>query len=540
MARTPRSVSRLFGRFYGNAAGTAGGYAVGSAMSPTLEPLTQALANETWSRFPNRPLSPDAEAEAVARGLQGEADGEEQAALSGIAGWRFKRLAELGGQPPSLGNLLELLRRGDLSEADVQTALHDQGIRERYRGVLLKLREYLVPPSDLVRMGVREVFNPRLRAELDLDAEYPDAITEPGAHVGISESNMRNYWAAHWELPSYTQGLEMLFRGEITRAQFQDLLKALDYAPVWRDKLEKIGRAIPGVQDFIRFAVREVFNPAQRRALQLDEDYPAELTAKAALHGLSEQDARDFWAAHWQLPSPTQGYQMLFRGEITADELDGLLKALDYSPKWRDKLANIAHRVPTRVDLRRMLNAGVIDRAQVKAGYIRLGYTAADAETLTRFAEALKVGGTAGKNLTVAQLRAEFEAGFMPEPAFRDAMATLGFDAAETQALVHLGDYARVKRTRDAIVANAHKGFVNRGMDESRARELLTAAGMHADAQGAELAGWELERESLTAELTDAQIVKAFKKGLLTEADAIAELTSRGLTDGDARIRLQL
>ena len=81
-----------------------------------------------------------------------------------------------------------------------------------------------------------------------------------------------------------------------------------------------------------------------------------------------------YWRAHWELPSPTTGFEMLHRlhpdvleviGEkykemglnpddlkTDLDTLKELLKISDYPKYWRDRLAAISYSPLTRVDLR--------------------------------------------------------------------------------------------------------------------------------------------------------------------------------------------
>lgn len=493
MSFTPGGLLR---RFFGSAISNAAGYAIGGAITPTLEPLTQDLANEAWTAHPVKPLSAAASAEAVVRDLWDEGRAGEEAQRTGIDGERFDVLHGLAGEPPGPQQLLELWNRDQLTEARVDTGLRQSRMRPEWYTAFKTLRDVLVPVSDLVRFAVREVFSPADRARLDLDAEFPAAFAEQARKLGLPEQSARDYWAAHWDLPSYTQATEMLFRGEISRAEFNGLLKALDYAPTWRGPLEAIARRIPTITDMIRFAVREVYNPPLRKQLGIDAEYPAAFTAAAAMHGMAEADARDYWAAHWRLPSARQGYQMLWRGEITAGELDALLKSLDYPPVWRDRLANIAHLVPGRVDLRRMYKADVITRAEVHAGYVRLGYTDADAETLTKFADTEKAGGSTAKHETAAELRDEFEGGYITEAEFRTQLATLGYDPADVDMLVSLGDARRVKTERARVVTALHKMFSKGDIDATRATGLLTDTGMHAEAVARVIALWTLERDA--------------------------------------------
>jgi hypothetical protein len=409
----------------------------------------------------------------------------------GLTENRFAALVQYYLNGPQLGMALQALQRGKITEAQYRHALTKQGIEPQYHDAMVDLRRYVVPPTDLVRMAVREVFNAQQRAFLTLDAEYPGDVTAKAGELGIEPDTMRDYWAAHWELPSYTQLAAMLHRGELEPQEFRDALKALDYAPVWRRPLEVIARAIPTMTDFIRFAQREVFSPGQRRDLGLDADYPDAFTAKAALHGMTEQDARDYWAAHWRLPSARQGYTMLWRHEIEAPELDGLLKALDYPAVWRRRLANIAHIKPGRIDLKRFYRHGIYSRAQLLEGYRQIGYAPADAESMTAVAIAESAGG----------------------------------DEAQTWA----------NRARSRLFAVAHNEYLAYSIDPPTALRKLEAIGI-SDAEGQTiLALWNEEAEIQRLELTPAQIRKAYRKALYTETVALAELEERGYSPDDAR-----
>lgn len=492
----------IWSRFFGNAASSAAGFGIGAAVSPALRPLTQDITNETWKAHPSRPLSPQDAALAVVRDLMDEAAAAEEAAMNGYDGDRFRIVEGLAGEPPGNQQLLELLNRGAISEERVDRGLRQSRMRPEWYDAFKQLRHVLVPVGDLVRFAVREVFSPESRRALDLDAEYPDALTARAAQVGLSEQAAREYWAAHWQLPSAEQGFEMYHRGQLSSDQLDGLLKALDYAPTWRGKLRTLANRIPPISDMIRFAVREVYDPAQRKALGLDADYPEAFTAEAALQGMDEERARQYWAAHWRLPSAQQGYQMLWRGEISADQLDGLLKALDYPAVWRDRLANIAYHVPGRIDLRRMYAAGLIDRAELVQGYGRIGYAAKDAEQLADLAVALSAGGS---------------------------------DSHVTKAKAQLW-------------STTHRSYLSGESDDTVAAAALKAAGV-ADAETRDvLALWKHERDLIRKQLTPAQVKKAFAKAETNPAtgqpwtrdDALAELVQRGYSTNDATSFLDL
>lgn len=481
-------------RFLGSAVSNAAGYGVGGAILPTLEPLTQDLANLAWREHQVKPLGAGIAAEAALRGYLTDAEGAVEASYTGFDGERFGTLVQLAGSPPPLETLLSLRRRDAISPEQLEDGIAQSGLKPEWRSRVAKLAATLPSPTDLIRMAVREVFSPSQRASLNLDADFPEAFAEEAAKLGISREVAGWHWAAHWELPSYQQGAQMYFRGEISEADFLGLLRALDYAPVWREPLAAIARAIPTISDQIRFAVREVYNPTQRAALDLDAEYPDAFTAAAKLHGYAESDARDQWAAHWRLPSATQAFRMFQRGIITQAQLDGLIKALDYAPIWRDRLTQLSHIIPGRIDLKRFLRYEILTEAEVEDGYRALGYAPVDAANMTKIA--------------VAELGAS-EAG--------QPWAT---------------------RARSRLFTVAHTEYLDGSIDASTAQAMLAKVGATAAERTLIVSLWDAENTIARKELTPAQIKKAVTEDLLSREDALARLELQGVTAEDAAILL--
>jgi hypothetical protein len=512
----------LWSRFFTYTAGSAASRAAGSVVGPVFDVSSQNSA----ARRPYATLDPGMAAEALARDLDeaheftsldgagnvvqrstnapSGVDFPDDAIRASVGPARFEVLRQLARQVPPLAETLDLWRRGRINEETVNAVLSKMAVPRGLRPALKSLRWVLPSVTDMVRFGVREVYNPPLRAALDLDAEFPQAFADDASKIGLDRETAGNYWAAHWELPSFTEGAQMLFRGEITRGQFQDLLKALDYAPTWRPKLEAIARAIPTMSDFIRFAVREVYSPKIRDTFNLDEDYPAVFTEKAALHGMNEEDAKAFWAAHWQLPSTEQGFRMFHRDVIDLPTLRLLLRAKDVMPFWRQRLIDIAYLTPGRIDLRRMYAAGVIDRARVKRGYLDLGYKPADAEILTDFA------------------------------------VKLAEEAPGSARRVYL------EKARQQLWTRTHTSYLAGQIDRLAAAQKLVQAGVPTDQNDAVLDLWDHEREVYRKQLTPAQLKRAYVKAIANPAtgqpwtrdEVIAELVDRGYSLADANTYL--
>lgn len=186
-------------------------------------------------------------------------------------------------------------------------------------------------------------------------------------------------------------------------------------------------KVYPGIQDIIKFAVREVYTPNIRATFKLDEDLPQQLLDESKKIGLPEKEAKDYWASHWELPGIQQTYAMFHRttaksSDPNADKiplpsgkyvenvvgyktLQQLLKAADVMPFWRDKLTQVAYQPLTRVDVRRMYSLNVLDIDDVYRSYLDLGYAPHNADAMTRFTvkyENKEFDGITRSNITKA------------------------------------------------------------------------------------------------------------------------------------------
>jgi hypothetical protein len=472
------------------------GLGIGGAAARAFEPIFELLRQESWDANPYRVLGVQQLAELVANAVVPFDVAAGEAQRAGYQSNRLRALVELSLNAPTIGAAQDMRRRDAITPEQFRHALRKAGLEPQYDEAAFALLDVLPTVQDLVRMAVREVFSPGQRTALDLDAEFPDAFAARARELGLSRETAGEYWAAHWELPSYEQLAEMRFRGLLSAGEFRDALKAIDYAPTWRDKLEEIARRIPQITDMVRFAVREVYDPQVRQALGIDAEYPDAFTPQAALHGMTEEHARQYWAAHWRLPSARQGYQMVWRGEMEPPELRTLLKALDYPPKWRDRLFNIAFIVPGRIDLKRMLRHGILDRGALVEGYKRIGYAPADAELMTQIAEAeVGAGG-----------------------------------AAETY----------VGKARTALFNRVHTEYVSRQLTPEEASSGLAVAGVPEAERVRVVSLWTREADLIRTELTQAQVVKAYWKGLYTIEQATAELAERGVAAADIPTRIEI
>lgn len=177
----------------------------------------------------------------------------------------------------------------------------------------------------------------------------------------------------------------LFLRDLITDEQHDNILRQLGYSNDSIMRLKLVYNILPPINDLIRFAVREVYSPETTTKFGQFEDFPAKFAEEANKQGLSTEQARNYWASHWELPSALQGFEMFHRRIIDESTLKLLLKALDVMPFWRDKLVQLSYNPLTRVDVRRMFGLGVLDREEVYNSYLDIGYSPTNANRLTEF-----------------------------------------------------------------------------------------------------------------------------------------------------------
>jgi hypothetical protein len=179
--------------------------------------------------------------------------------------------------------------------------------------------------------------------------------------------------------------ISLFRRGYITREKLTEYLSLNKVVGEDIEQFIKASEYFPTAPDLIRFAIREVYSPEASQKYGQFEDLPEIYLSEAQKAGLPNDQAKNYWAAHWELPSPSMGFEMLHRGVINDEDLALLLKSLDIMPYWREKLTKISYNPLTRVDVRRMYSVGVLKEPDVYSAFLDEGYSPENAKRLTDF-----------------------------------------------------------------------------------------------------------------------------------------------------------
>ena len=385
-------------------------------------------------------------------------------------------------------DLLELVRRGEIDEAELRNQLDQAGFDEAQQARILGLQRTL--------LGVREVIDLWLRGELD----------------------------------------EVAMTGRLSE---------LGIEPAQAAELRELAFFLPSVSDLILFAVREVFSPELRTRFQLDADFPPIFAEQAAKAGVSRELAGNFWAAHWALPSVGQGFQMLQRRFIEPEDLDLLLRAQDVMPFWRENLTKIAFRPLTRVDVRRMHKLGLLTPEEVSLRFQDQGFSKADADLQTEFVirfndpdpseELDEVEG-----LTRSTVLGMFEDGILKERQAKELLADLGVSDTAIDLFI-LQRELEIERDRrkaeiSLVVARVRSGDLSfdQGQDE------LGRLGMEPAELNRAIEQIRRLEESRTTLPAEAALTKMLGAGIIDDSKYVDTLERRGFSTEWAQAFLAL
>lgn len=485
---------------------------------------------------------------------------------------------------PSVTDAIAMWRRGKLSETDMRLALEMAGYKDVFIEGYLTVTQPRAGVSDLVMAAYRgnitgQEFHSRM-------AELGFAVADANLFVANAE-----------QIPDVGSMIRAWFRGEMSPDEVRENMGKMGYTDIDITTLLNTARPIPSPPDLVRMGVREAFHDDIAARWDYDADFPTEFGTWMERQGYRPEWAKYYWRAHWVLPSLTQGYEMYHRGVIDLTTLRTLLRIADIPRFWREKLIDIAFRPLTRVDVRRMFGLGVLDRSDVYRSYLDLGYNPTNAERMTEFTvryETDEGGNKAAqyKALTKSVVMKAYGKGVITQEQTTTRLMDIGYDTEEINVLVSLSDmereieeapdyykeyekdirsiieksYARrivskaealsllgdvgygpaeaecvlrsidfwysFERT-DAALKQIQDSYVRRGLNRQDAVTMIGRLGVSGEMQTQLLNEWDIERNTRSRRLTEAQYRRALREDVINQAEYQENLRGLGYAEYD-------
>lgn len=358
-------------------------------------------------------------------------------------------------------------------------------------------------------------------------------LYDRAARAGFEDDDVRRARDILRPLPNPADILDWMHRGIIDEGTARTQLSMHGWMPDDVDRIVQAAPIIPPLSDMVRFVVREALPGQSAYSGQAGSSVPGSFTDLAALIGLEPDFARSYWAAHWELPSLSNVFEMYHRGIISETQLDAYLVQADVMPEWRAKVKDVAFSPLTRVDVRRMYGLGVLSAADVERSYQDLGYSQANAALLRRFTVAEEDESNRAKpdperDLTRADIIGAYADAIITRLEASGQLRSLGYDEDETEIILDREDIrvarAARKEAKDSIVEQA----TARTIDMQQAGDRLAQAGLTTSEVLNTLTTIQRKLDTQTARPTKADLAKFAKLGIINPAEYHSELRALG------------
>lgn len=395
-----------------------------------------------------------------------------------------------------------------------------QGFSQEDVNILLESKKQYLGISDLV--------NAHLKYGLSLD--YVKFVAQ---RYGFTEESVDILTTLQHNELDITIIREAFLRGLIDENEVNERIRRLGIWPQDVDIIKKLFIQLPSINDMIRMAVREAFTPEIAEKFGQYEDYPELLTRYAKMVGLDEEWAKRYWASHWDLPSVQMGFEMYHREVINEDELNKLMRALDIMPFWRDKILKISYNIPTRVDLRRMYELGLIDDTELERRLRHYGYSPEDAKLMLEYyrveREYSQLAEKAeGRGLTKTEILSAYTNEMMSYDEALEALKDLHYGEEEAELFLILEEYKQSKTLRDKKIKLIKEKYINGFIDMNDAIIELGKLNLTAKEMDKTLVDFELEIIPKTKRPSETSIMTWGKMGLITPDEVANEMLALG------------
>lgn len=490
-----------------------------------LSPSARATYSRFWENMAvlqqSRP-TPDTVAKLV---NQGRTTNEQARALryAQYADWEAYRAAvEASYQVPNEGDLRQLNRWGELSDADYKVWMRRAGWT-----------------SD----ASRQVF---------------DSISN---------------------LPTLGELLLSSYRGELNEGEETSFRKGIGYVNnrVW-DLVKKANRPYPTPSDLVLFAVREVWDTDARRRLGYDQEFPEPFRYWMSKQGMdwgerfTGADGRQYpsvnwplayWIAHWRTMSPTEAYRAvhllrpdrLWRYQDIAPgvtpfqvaDLRAVLKVADYPQPIRNWLAAIAFNPLRLTDIRASYQEGLRNRQWVVDQLLDRGYVRDDANSVADLwgqrnrIDRRRLIRNQIANSTRALIReilGGYYDGLVPRADAIQRLQDVGFTAGNAGRMLDVEDSRLLRKWIRTFLASMRRHYLSGALNQGDLLAGLRAARI-SDARALQyVRQWTSELTTERKTLSTSQIAQAVAAGLLTPAMALVRLGNLGWPAPDAALLL--
>lgn len=517
---------------------------LGAIISAVLGPELELLTREVNKALPSTPLTPDQLADMVVKGHVDQALAESYARESGIAPADFQRMVDDAGEPPGLVFLLEAFRRGYISQSGTgpESTSLEQGIRESR---LHPKWTPVVEQMGLQPIGVADA------VDAVVEGQIPYAQGEHVAYLnGVGPDDFKVLYNTRGNPPSPGELATLLKRGLIPlegtgpdAVTFQQGIFEGASKDKWWTYYAKLADYIPPPRTIVTLIHDGVVTDAEAMTLfqqagltqDLAEKYlkSAHLSKSATNRATISTELRTVARRGFSEGnlSEQQFRDLLAKANVPADTIDNEVEALTLAKQYGTHTFSVSQ-------IKKQRQEGLIDDAQARQRLVTAGWSEDDAQAqITQWNNEAKVGRT---GFTEARILSYLVAGILTQAQAYDMLLSQGINATNASLLVQNPQAVPGVKQHGSTSADILAAYKDGLLDMATTRQKLIDAGETPDAADLKLqtTNYVLNRgpkpKLAHKNLTEAQVLEAFKLGFATDTWTLRELVTLGYSDADA------
>jgi hypothetical protein len=412
---------------------------------------------------------------------------------------------------PDLSTTLELLRRNMILPQDAGFYLTRSGISPDVQDQLLELTKILLSPPDLADMVVRGV-------------KTHDEGAALAKQSGVDAADFDAMVLITGEPPGLQQMLEGYRRGFIDKATLERGIRESRYRNEWIPLLEQLRFSPMSVADAVNAVVQNHLSASEGNAISEQNGL-----APGAFDILIQTAGEPL--------SRTEMEQLYNRGLVTEQQVKQALLESRVKNKYVDLAFQLHRKIPPTNLLQRALRYGVITHADAIRSIMDDGYSEADANILVKSASAEKLHTYS--NRVVSAIETAYEENTIPVDQAKAMIVSLGYEDSEAAFILQAAEFRRSARIVNQVAENVKGRYVAHIITRVQASNDLDAIGIPATQRDYMLSLWDIEASAHIRHLTEAQVVKAVHKQLITPDDGAARLVAMGYSADDADLLLK-
>jgi len=393
----------------------------------------------------------------------------------------------------------------------------------------------------------------RMRGEISAK-EYTEKMKEHG----YDEQKSELYFQAAKKLLDARELVIAKWRGYLAPTDFYKEMEKLGYDTDKANMIEAVAKFYPSVEDFIRFAVRDVFNDERVKKYELDKEYPQQIEQYAKKAGVDPDILKWYWRAHWELPGVTEVLRMvnmlqpavldtklpdgttygdkyrdfgLDPSKIKTDysDLDEYLAMADISPFWRDRIKALTFPPLTRVDLRRIYELGLISDDELRARLLELGYSLKDAERLMQFYKMMK--HKEGRDLTRSMIVKGYLDKLLTKDMAIEYLQNLGYDKDEAEFIIQLAETEQAHKEIKDQIKLYEELYIRGAITEDEFKQKLQDLNISLTKMEYELEKAKMKKQKAVKLPSKEDMIKWLKLGIIDEDTFRNLMSQRGYSD---------